>query len=197
MVICHLPAKEAAMLYDRYEKDQLLFNMNFKEAVGDKAAYRGELVVVEGEIGDAQGRRNAPKAVLKQGVSLAAGDKLVFLSGSLDQLDLLEPLLAKYGPDFTEGTKAILFVVNVAKPVLFDFNGATVELIPLQDGMTWNELADLIGYEKEDFKGQTASQKVVTLVDGLASRKPKLDKLTLAEVMGLATDAKREARGAV
>jgi hypothetical protein len=193
MAICHLPAKEAAMLYDRYEKDQLLFNMNFKEAVGDKAAYRGELVVVEGEIGDAQGRRNAPK----QGVSLAAGDKLVFLSGSLDQLDLLEPLLAKYGPDFTESTKAILFVVNVAKPVLFDFNGATVELIPLQDGMTWNELADLIGYEKEDFKGQTASQKVVTLVDGLASRKPKLDKLTLAEVMGLATDAKREARGAV
>ena len=52
------------MLYDRYEQNQLLFNMNFKEAVGDKAAYRGELVVVEGEVADAQGRRMAPKGVL-------------------------------------------------------------------------------------------------------------------------------------
>ena len=44
------------MLFDRYEQSQLLFNMNFKEAVGDKAAYRGELVLIEGEVADAQGR---------------------------------------------------------------------------------------------------------------------------------------------
>lgn len=185
------------MLYDRYEKDQLLFNMNFKEATGDKAAYRGELVVIEGEIGDAQGRRKAPKGVLKQVVSLAAGDKLLFLSGFVDQMDLVEPLLAKYCPDFTDSTKLILFVVNVAKPVIFDINGASVELIPLAEGMVWNELADLIGYEKEDFKGQSAAEKVVTLVDGLATRKTKAEKTTLVEAMGLATDAKREARGAV
>lgn len=43
------------MLFDRYEQQGLLFNMNFKEAstTAGKAAYRGELVLVEGEIGDA------------------------------------------------------------------------------------------------------------------------------------------------
>lgn len=185
------------MLYDRYEQNQLLFNMNFKEAIGDKAAYRGELVVIEGEVADAQGRRMAPKGGLKQSVSLASGDKLVFVGGFTDKLELLEPFVAKYSPDFTPATSVILFVVNIAKPVLVDVNGATIELIPLMDGMVWNELADLIGYEKEDFKGQTAAEKVVTLVDGLAKRKPKLDKISLAEAMGLGIEVKRETRGAI
>lgn len=187
------------MLYDRYEQNQWLFNMNFKEALGEKAAYRGELVVIEGEVADAQGRRMAPKAVLKQSVSLASGDKLVFVGGLADKLDFVEPFLAKYAADFTPATHVILFVVNVAKPVVVDVNGAAVELIPLQDGMVWNELADLIGYEKDDFKGQSASEKVVTLVDGLAQRLKKLkgERISLVEAMGLGTDVKREARGAI
>lgn len=185
------------MLYDRYEKDQLLFNMNFKEAVGDKAAYRGELVVIEGEIGDAQGRRKPPHGVLKQAVSLASGDKLVFLSGFTEKLELVDAIVAKYSPDFTAGTSVIIFVVNVAKPVIFEANGATVELIPLLEGMVWNELADLIGYEKEDFKGQTAAEKVVTLVEGLSKRKTKAEKMTQAEALALSIEVKREVRGAI
>ena len=53
------------MGYNRYEQNQLLFNMNFKEAVGDK---------------------------------------LVFVGGFIDKLELLEPFVAKYGPDFTPAT---------------------------------------------------------------------------------------------
>jgi len=45
------------------------------------------------------------------------------------------------------------------------------------------------------FKGQTAAEKVVTLVDGLAKRKPKLDKIGLAEAMGI--EVQRETRGAI
>ena len=185
------------MLFDRYEQSQLLFNMNFKEAVGDKAAYRGELVLIEGEVADAQGRRKAPKGVLKQTVALSKGDKLVFLGGFADKLSLVESLVAKYEGDITPETSAVIFVVNIAKPVMVDVNGASFELIPLLDGMVWNELADLIGYEKEDFKGQTAAEKVVTLVDGLAKRKTKLEKISLADALGLAIEVKREVRGAV
>ncbi len=185
------------MLYDHFEKEQLLFNMNFKETVGAKAAYRGELVVIEGEVGDAQGRRKPPHGVLKQGVSLAAGDALLFLSGFMDKLDLLEPLLTKYEPFFTAETSVILFVVNIGKNVVVDYKGTKVELIPLVEGMVWNELADLIGYEKEDFKGQTASEKVVTLVDGLATRKVKAPVVSLADALALVVDVKRELRGAI
>ena len=45
------------MLLNRYEP--YFFNSNFREAAPDAAweAYRGELVLIEGEVADAQGRR--------------------------------------------------------------------------------------------------------------------------------------------
>ena len=43
------------MLLDRYEQDQLLFNMNFKSPTSSAGvAYRGELVIVPGDVADAQ-----------------------------------------------------------------------------------------------------------------------------------------------
>ena len=92
------------MLMTRYEP--LIFNANFTETSSDGkyVAYRGELTICEGEVADAQGRRMAPKGVLKQSVSLASGDKLVFVGGFTDKLELLEPFVAKYGPDFTPAT---------------------------------------------------------------------------------------------
>jgi hypothetical protein len=130
-------------------------------------------------------------------VALAAGDKFVFLSGFTDKLQLVSSLVAKFSPDFTPDTKIILFVVNIAKPVIVDLNGATLEIIPLLDGMVWNELADLIGYEKDDFKGQTAQQKVATLVAGLAKRKTKAEKVSFEEALALEIEVRREVRGAI
>ena len=45
------------MLFDAYEQKGLLFNMNFKEANGHYAAYRGDLVLELGEVGDALGHQ--------------------------------------------------------------------------------------------------------------------------------------------
>ena len=45
------------MLLDNYEQQGLLFNMNFKSSASETGTvgYRGELVLVEGEVADEQG----------------------------------------------------------------------------------------------------------------------------------------------
>ena len=52
------------MSLDRYEP--LFFNANFKEAASDASlvAYRGELILQEGEVADANGRR--PLAIFSE-----------------------------------------------------------------------------------------------------------------------------------
>ena len=45
------------MLFDDFDQKGLLFNTNFKEAEGALAAYRGDLALVPGEVGDAHGHR--------------------------------------------------------------------------------------------------------------------------------------------
>lgn len=187
------------MLLDRYEKEQLLFNMNFKEATTQAgvAAYRGELVVIEGEVGDAQGRRKPPVAVLRQASLLADGDQLAFLSGSLDDVLNLKDLLAKYQPDFKAGATVVLFIVNIPNEVTFEEAGVRFYLIPLQDGMAWTELCERLGLEKGDFKGQSAADKVLTVVNALADYKPKFALSSVAEAIASRNDAKRDGRGPV
>lgn len=187
------------MLFDRYEKDQLLFNMNFKEAcsAAGKAAYRGELVIVEGEVGDAQGRRKPPHVVLRHAVALAENDKLLLLTGALDDVLNVNELLAKYQGDLQPGAVLMLFVVNIPQSLILTLEGCTCYLISLQDGVVWNEMAELVGLEKADFKGQSAADKVLTLFAALADFKPKYPVVDLAAAMAARNDAKRDARGAV
>lgn len=187
------------MLLDRYEKEQLLFNMNFKEATTSAgiAAYRGELVLIEGEVGDAQGRRKPPHAVLRQASMLTEGDKITFLSGSLDDVLNIKDLLAKYQPDFKSGAVLVLFVVNIPKELIVDEAGTKYFLIPMQDGLAWTELCERLGLEKADFKGQSAADKVLTAFKAMADYKPKFASATLDEAFASRNDVKREARGPV
>ena len=48
------------MLFDLYEEKGLLFNTNFAEGDGKLSAYRGDLVLGLGEVGDALGHRKPP-----------------------------------------------------------------------------------------------------------------------------------------
>jgi hypothetical protein len=49
------------MLLDTFETQGLLFNSNFKDAAGaGLQAYRGDLVLIEGEVADTMGRRKPP-----------------------------------------------------------------------------------------------------------------------------------------
>lgn len=184
------------MLIDRYEP--LFFNANFKEAAsGGGAAYRGELILREGEVADAQGRRKPPTNVLKQAVVLADGSTLKLISGSLDQLQEYPLFVEKFGADLTADTLAILFTVDIAEPFVLTQGGATVVFVPLVQGMVWNELVDFAVLEKGDFKGQGAADKVVTLYEALRGQRFRYPASTLEAALAQTTGARRETHGAV
>lgn len=185
------------MLLDRYQ--HLFFNSNFKEAATKPGvvAYRGEFILKEGEVADAQGRRGPPAAVLKQAALLAEGDDLKLLSGSLDELQEFPLLLELAGADFKAGTIVVLFTINIPSAFKTSINGATVVFIPLTEGMAWNELIDLVGLEKGDFKGQSSADKVVTVYEALKSEKFKYPESTVEEAMKTTNNAKRVTHGAV
>ena len=185
------------MLFDHLEQEQLLFNVNFRESVGGDVAYRGEMVVLPGEVGDAQGRRKPPKAVIKGAVALANGEQFKLLAGSLDLLQQLEQIGDLYKNALTPATVGVFFIVNLEQPLVIDLNGTKVIGIPMTDGMTWTELTDLVGLEKADFKGQSAGQKVVTVYEALLTLKPKYPAVSYAESLAYLNEATRVSRGAI
>lgn len=183
------------MLLDRYES--YFFNANFREAASSAGweAYRGELILEEGEIADAQGRRKPPQAVMKQAIALASGNDLKFLAGSLDELKDFSALLEKWGADFKPDSVVVLFTVNIDDPFVYTVNETKVVFIPMVQGMVWNELGDMVGLDKGDFKGQGAADKVVTLYGELKSHKFKYPEAQLSEIK--TNSNKRENHGAI
>jgi hypothetical protein len=184
-------------MLDRYEP--LFFNANFKEKASDSSlvAYRGELILQEGEVADANGRRKPPTEVLKQAVLLADAAGLKLVSGSLDELQQFPFLLEKAGADFNAGTIAVFFTVNIPKGFVAAVNGATVVFIPLVQGMVWTELSDLVALDKGDFKGLSAADKVVTVYNALKTHKFKYPELSVDEALKTTNNAKRETHGAI
>ncbi|OHC91217.1 MAG: hypothetical protein A3J99_01050, partial [Sideroxydans sp. RIFOXYD2_FULL_59_7] len=138
------------MLFDTYETKGLLFNMNFKEASGSFAAYRGDLVLELGEVGDALGHRKPPTATIKNTIVLAENDKIKLYVGSLDELALLPKVLDYYQADFAPDVRIILFVVNINKPLIIDAGGLSIAAIGMQEGLIWNELIDIAALDKSD-----------------------------------------------
>jgi len=184
------------MLLDRYE--HLFFNANFKEAgPAGYAAYRGELIIKEGEIADAQGRRKPPVEVLKQAILLSCGDELKLVAGSLDELQHFPSFVENFAADLKAGTLLVLFTVNIDKAFVAAVNGAKAVFIPLVQGMVWTELTEMVGLEKGDFKGQGAAEKVVTLCDALKAEKFAYPEVGVDEAMKSTNNAKRENHGAV
>lgn len=186
------------MLIDMYETQGLLFNINFKDAAGNgMQAYRGDLVLIEGEITDAQGRRKPPIATMVGAGLLAEGDKLKLLSGSLNEIAHLPVLIEKYGAALTPDTIAIVYVVNIKKPMQVEVAGIRFVLLPLDDGMAWNELVDELKLEKSDFKGKSSGEKVLTVYEAAVDYTPKYETVALDIALTRGTDAKRVVHGAV
>ncbi|MDD4964638.1 MAG: hypothetical protein PHI11_12055 [Gallionella sp.] len=185
------------MLFNDYEQKGLLFNMNFKESEGSYAAYRGDLVLELGEVGDAHGHRMPPTATIKNTIVLAENDKIKLYVGSLDDLALLPKVLDYYQADFAADIRMILFVVNINKPLIVDTNGLSIPVIGMQEGLIWNELIDLAALDKSDFKGQSAAQKIVTVYKALSDYKPKGDKVSLAEALTRTVALTRAGRGPI
>ena len=185
------------MLLDAYEQKGLLFNMNFKEANGSFAAYRGDLVLALGEVGDALGHRKPPTATIKNTIVLAEDDKIKLYVGSLDELALLPKVLDYYQADFAPDVRIILFVVNINKPLIIDEAGLSIAAIGMQEGLIWNELIDIAALDKGDFKGQSALEKIITVYKALSDFKPKGDKVSFEEALTRTVELKRAGRGPV
>lgn len=185
------------MLFDAYEQKGLLFNMNFKEASGSYAAYRGDLVLELGEVGDAHGHLKPPVHTIKNTIVLAENDKIKLYVGSLDELALLPKVLDYYQADFAADVRIILFVVNINKPLVIDLGGLSIATIGMQEGLIWNELIDIAALDKGDFKGQSASEKIVTVYKALSDYKPKGDKVSFEQALTRTVELKRAGRGPV
>ncbi len=185
------------MLFDTYETKGLLFNMNFKEANGDYAAYRGDLVLGLGEVGDALGHRKPPTSTIKNTIVLAEADKIKLYVGSLDELELFPKILDYYQSDFATDVRIILFVVNINKELILETGNLSIALIPMQEGLIWNELIDLAALDKGDFKGQSPSEKIITVYKALSDFKPKGDKVSFDDAMARTVELKRAGRGPV
>lgn len=185
------------MSIQKYEENNLLFNSNFTEAVGDQVAYRGELVLVEGEVADAQGRCKPPISLLLGAVLLEENEKLIMTIGLLPDLSELETFFAKYKEDFAEGMLSMIFVRNIKEPMTITEDGFNIWALPLSEGIPWNEAIEELALEKSDFKGQSAGTKLVTLYDELKTYKCKGETLTLAEALDQTVEVKMTARGPV
>lgn len=187
------------MLLEKFEQEGLLFNTNFTEKTSEAGtvAYRGELVLVEGEVADAQGRRKPPVSVMRHAVLLAKGDQLAMLVGCLDHLGQFKELLEKHKAEFAPDMKVVLFVVDITGPMQVEIDGINFVLIPLVQGVAWNELMDELALEKSDFKGQSAGDKVLTAWQAFSDYKPKYPQVAFEEALQKTANIKRETLGAV
>ncbi len=186
------------MLLKDYNENGSLFYTNFLEttSTGDKMSYRGDLVLIEGEVGDDLGHKKPPKLICRE-VVILAGDKIEMLLGGLDDINSLPILLEKYGSDFAPNMLSIFYVVNLKSAGVYEWNGLSIVLIPLVQGVPWNETMEELALEKGDFKGQKPADKLITMYKEMLGYKPKYPKITLEEAAANATNAKREIHGAV
>lgn len=186
------------MPLDKYKEAGLLFNVNFLEKTSEAglAGYRGELVLIEGESGDARGHARPPVEVMR-GVVILADDQLKMVIGALDQLASLTTFTEKYKSDFADGMLVVLFVVNIKSRCQVEIDGIRFMLIPLVQGVPWNEIIDELALEKSDFKGQSSADKILTLYNELLRYDPKSPTVALDDALAATTDTVREAWGAV
>jgi len=182
----------------KYKEAGLLFNVNFidKTSQPGVSGYRGELVLVEGEAGDAKGHAKPPIEVMR-GVVILADEKLKMIVGALDQLQSITTFCEKYQADFSADLKAVLFVVNIKNPCQVTINGINFILIPLVQGVPWNEIIDELALEESDFKGQSSADKILTVYKELINYQPKSPAVSLDEALAATTATVREAWGAV
>ena len=186
------------MALGKYEQQGLLFNTNFLESVGDDVSgYRGELVLIEGEVADDKGRTKPPVALIRHAILLDKDDKLAFVVGIIDQLELLNTFIEKYKDDFADDIQVLFYVVNLTEPMQVELSGINFVLIPLTEGVAWNELVDELCMEKSDFKGQKPAEKIVTAYDEFKSYKPSYQSVDLDYAMSKTADIKWETHGAV
>jgi len=188
------------MLLKTYEAQNLLCNLSVKGPTSQAGteAYRGDLVLTEGEIADDAGRRLPPTAVVKQATLLVKDGKISMISGIVAHLAEVPLFVERYRSDLAADIRVLFYVEDLTKSLTTDLDGVGIILLPHPDGgAAWNTLMDDLRLDKEDFKGQSAEDKVITMAEGLAAYKPKFDSLSFSECLAFVSKVQREHRGPV
>jgi len=187
------------MLLDDYKAQNLLTLQTVfgKTSEDDLFTFRGDLVLIEGDLHEGSNNRKPPKMVLFDSVVMTDENKIKFISGSLEEVADLQVLMDKYNPDFAEDCKLLFFVVNASQDMTVEMNGRKVYLVPLPEGMAWNELMDVVYIEKSDLKGLSAEDKVLTVYNALGDFKVSPNNVAYEEALSFVTEAKRQVWGAV
>ena len=184
------------MLVSKYKDEGYLFNVNLTGSLGQDEVYRGDLVLVFGEVTE-RGDRKPPTKVARQAVLYVADDKINLFVAGLNNLSDLDLVTEHYDKDFAEDSKFLFFVRDIKDPMVVPSQGSQYVVVPLEDGMIWNEALELLCIEKSDLKGQSAEEKIGTLLDELKSFKPKYDEVAMADALERTIEVKGEARGPV
>ncbi len=184
------------MLIQRYKQEGFLFNVNLTGEIGSGEVYRGDLVLEFGEVTE-RGDRKPPNSVAKQAVIYAEAEKIHLLVAGLNQLQDLNMVLEHYQKDCAEDVAALFFVHNIKEEMIVTHGGITATLVPLDDGMIWNEALELLCIEKSDLKGQSAEEKIKTLYGELKGSSFKFPQLSWDEALSKTVDVRHTARGPV
>ncbi len=187
------------MLFETYADNNELCNVSIsgRTTQDDKFAFRGDMVIIDGDIADAKGRRLPPKSTLKQAVALSSAESLSMVAGAIEDVADIKPFLAKYETDLSEDTELLFYAANISKSLKMKVDGKTVTVIPHDEGAVWTLLMDDLCLEKSDFKGLSAEDKVITMYDALVDFTPRFDTVDFDEALSYVTEVKRETRGAV
>ncbi|TXS95641.1 hypothetical protein FV139_07140 [Parahaliea maris] len=185
------------MILDSYQDDHRFFNTNFFAPTGDGQyqAYRGDLVITDGGLDD-KGHPNPPEDTLRGSVILA-NDKIRMLIGSLDEVDLFPKLLARFQADFADDIVIMLFAVNARESARIQVGSVEATIIPLVQGVPWNEAIDALALEKSDFKGYAPADKLTIVFREFQSYNARGPLKSMDQLLMDTTQEKRMAWGAV
>lgn len=157
------------------EKGELWQNTFIGDIGGGKAGYRGDLILVRGKlVGD---KEMPPEVTAKQCVA-AGTDSFEFFAGSLEKVEHIKALLDAHGSILPESGKYFLFIINADQKMNVFYEGRTFHVYPLDESTVWNEMLDIAGLEKSDFKGLGGGEKVAMLANSAAKENPALEEVT-------------------
>ncbi|MBK1719649.1 hypothetical protein [Thiocystis violacea] len=187
------------MMLETYEKEErfwlkTLFGATSKPGL---LAFRGEFVVLEGELKSVAGKRAPPKALIKQAVLLADTDKLHLVAGNFASVEELPEFVAHFKGDLAADAVPLFYIDNLAENCQVEIEGQRYVLIQFHEGLVWNELMEAFYVDKADLKGMSGEDKVVVVHEASKDYRPDYPLKTLEDVLATKTDAKRMGWGAV
>ena len=172
------------MLLESYQEKGLL-TVTLVKGQTSKAgvyAYRGDLVLKEGELRDGSTTdRKPPEALMIHTALLIENDKIKFINGLLPTLALLDLFVGKYQADIAPDCIALIYIENISKAMQVELGGVVYKLLPFKEGLVWNELLEELYIEKGDLKKVSAEDKVAVAYDAAKSYKAKGTLVSMTE----------------